>query len=56
MEHKETTDIIEAEFTENPENLPSIEVRDNQIDIEFEYARGNIIKIIEYKSVIIQPL
>ena len=43
-------DIIEAEFTEDGNNLPSIEVReakDVMVDIEFEYARGNIIRILE---------
>lgn len=48
------TDIIEAEFIVkevNPENLPSTIVNEDgvmtQVDAEFEYARANIINIIE---------
>lgn len=47
------TDIIEAEFTVqevNPENLPSTEVKEGkltQVDAEFEYARANIINIMQ---------
>jgi hypothetical protein len=40
-------DIIEAEFREEGENLPSTEVKFTQVDAEFEYARGNILQIIE---------
>ena len=53
MEEKET-DIIEADFTEEGQNLPSTEVRDTQVDMEFEYARGNIIKIIETSKEVLE--
>jgi hypothetical protein len=38
-------DIIEAEYKE--EYLPSTDVKYTQVDAEFEYARGNIIRILE---------
>ena len=48
------TDIIEAEYTVqevNPENLPSTVVledgKTSQVDAEFEYARANIVNILQ---------
>lgn len=44
----DNNDIIEAEWTEDGKNLPSTEVRDfTEVDAEFEYARNNLVKIIE---------
>lgn len=55
------TDIIEAEFTVqevNPENLPSIEIKEDggvsQVDAEFEYARANIVNIIQTSNMVLK--
>ena len=47
-------DIVDAEFTEEGENLPSTMVRNTQVDIEFEYARANIINILHTSDAVLQ--
>lgn len=51
---EDNNDIIEVEFTEEGKNLPSTEVKNAQVDIEFEYARGNIIRIIETSNEVLE--
>lgn len=48
------TDIIEAEFTEEDKNLPSTEVKNTQVDMEFEYARANIINILQTSNQVLE--
>lgn len=57
----EQNDIIEAEYTiqeVNPENLPSTEVCEDgkmsQVDAEFEYARANIINILQTSDKVLE--
>lgn len=52
----EDTDIIETEFVETPCNLPSTEVKVNhtQVDAEFEYARANIINILQTSNEVLE--
>jgi len=40
------SDIIDAEFVENPENLPAV-IDETQIDIEYAYAKNNLVTVIE---------
>lgn len=43
-------DVIDAEYIDNPENLPSvveIEQGNDQIELEYIYARRNIVTVIE---------
>lgn len=54
-------EIIDADYEieiVNPENLPSTEVTEDgqmtQVDAEFEYARANIIKIIEKSNDVLE--
>lgn len=53
MENKET-DIIEAEFTEEGKNLPSTKVNNTQVDMEFDYARANIINILQTSNQVLE--
>jgi len=55
------TDIIEAEYTVqtvNPKNLPSTEVlksgKISPVDAEFEYARSNIINILQTSNSVLK--
>lgn len=60
MDTNNDNDIIEAEFTEENlpstkgDNLPSTEVKITEVDIEFEYARRNIIKILETSDAVLE--
>ncbi len=53
-------DIIDAEFTDNPENLPasvgdeSHEIDLTPIETDFSYARNNIINVIETSMVVLE--
>lgn len=53
MENK-NTDIIDVEFTEEGKNLPSTEVVRTQVDIEFDYARRNIVHILETSNKVLE--
>jgi len=47
-------DIVEAEFSEDEDNLPSVVDKNTQVDIEFDYARSNIINILQISNTVLE--
>lgn len=51
----ENKDIIDAEFTvQGEENLPAIIKNNTIVDMEFEYARANIINILQTSNKVLE--